>query len=161
LERHPVTQRWTGVTLSAAVRAFIAEARVGRLATVNGRGRPSVVPICFALLDGPEPIVVSVLDDKPKRVGDQELARVRNLRQNPVCSLVIDHYEEDWTNLVFTQINGPARIVDSGDDPHAGALAALQVKYPQYRVMDLNHRPVIVIEIVSVTTWRGDGKWME
>ena len=153
-----MTQRWTGVSLPPAIRAFITAARVGRLATVTARNEPRVVPICFALLDALEPIIVSVLDEKPKRVGDQELARVRNLRQNPACSLVIDHYEEDWARLSFAQLNGTARIIEADDHVHTAALDSLRAKYPQYQAMDLIHRPVIVIGVTSVTTWHGDGE---
>jgi PPOX class probable F420-dependent enzyme len=153
-----MTERWAADALPRAVIELIGAARIGRLATVNLRHEPRVVPICFALLETPSPLVVSVLDEKPKRLGDSELARVRNLRQNPACSLVIDHYEEDWTRLVFAQVNGAARVIEAGDHLHATALAALRDKYPQYRAMDLVHRPVIAIEIVAVTTWRGDGQ---
>ena len=150
-----MTQRWPGSILPTTIRAEIAAARVGRLATVNVRQEPRVVPICFALLDTPEPVVVSVLDEKPKRVDDQELARVRNLRHNPACSLVVDHYEEDWSRLSFTQLNGVARILAPDDALHATALEALRAKYPQYRSMDLHHRPVIAIEVTAVTIWQG------
>lgn len=156
-----MTERWAAGTIPAAVVELIATARVGRLATVTTRNEPRVVPICFAWLDTPGPVIVSVLDEKPKRVGDGELARVRNLRQNPACSLVIDHYAEDWSRLTFAQANGIARIAEPGDDLHTCALDALRAKYPQYRMMELSHRPVIAIGVVSVTTWRGDGRPMD
>lgn len=150
-----MTEWWLPAFIPSAVIEMIRVARVGRLATVTSRNQPRVVPICFALLDYPESLVVSVLDEKPKRVGDAELARVRNLRMNPACSLVIDHYEEDWTRLAFAQINGTARILEPDDHLHGPALVALRSKYPQYRAMELAHRPVIAIKIVAVTTWRG------
>jgi len=153
-----MTERWAADALPAEVSTRIASARVGRLATVNARHEPRVVPICFALLQAPGPTIVSVLDEKPKRVGDGELARVRNLRANPACSLVIDHYEEDWSRLQFVQVNGSARVIEPGEALHAAALDALRTKYSQYRAMELVHRPVIIIEIASVTTWRGDGE---
>jgi hypothetical protein len=40
---------------------------------------------------------VSAIDAKPKRSG--ELARVRNIRENPKVSVVIDQYEEEWSRL--------------------------------------------------------------
>lgn len=152
-----MTERWTGENVPLAVRSFIAGARVGRLATANGRNEPRVVPICFAWLDTSPPVIVSVLDEKPKQVTDGELARVRNLRRNTACSLVIDRYDEDWTHLLFAQINGAGRVIGPDDPLHDQALAALQDKYVQYRAMDLAVRLVILLEIESVTTWRGDG----
>ena len=144
--------------IPVGVMGMIGGARLGRLATVTARNEPRVVPICFALVEVPAPTIVSVLDEKPKRVTDGELARVRNLRRNPACSLVIDHYEEDWQRLWFVQVNGSARVLEPGDSLHEMALAALRAKYPQYREMRLETRLAIAIEIQAVTTWRGDGE---
>ena len=74
--------------LPADVSAFIASGRLGRLATADGTGQPLVVPICYAW-DGEA--LVSAIDAKPKRAGD--LKRVRNIRENPKVSVVIDHYD--------------------------------------------------------------------
>lgn len=138
--------------------AFVREARVGRLTTVDVRGRPSVVPFCFALLGDHNPVVVSVLDEKPKRVADEKLARVRNIEANPEVCLVVDRYDEDWSRLAFVQVRGRARIVGAGGDGHAVAVAALRAKYPQYATMAIELRPVIVIEHLRAVSWRGDGK---
>jgi coenzyme F420-0:L-glutamate ligase/coenzyme F420-1:gamma-L-glutamate ligase len=136
--------------------AFVSEARVGHLATVDDTsGHPSVVPVCFALA-GDE--IVSVLDEKPKRVADRELRRVRNIEANPAVSLVVDRYDEDWTRLAFVLVRGVAHIVEPGEDGHAGAIAALRSKYPQYRAMAIEQRPVIAIRGPTATSWRGDGK---
>lgn len=140
------------------VRAFVAEARVGRLATVNAHGEPTVVPICFALLDGPQPLIVSVLDEKPKRVADADLARIRNIERHPAVCLVIDHYAEDWQQLRFAQVHGRARVMTIADERHAAAITVLRGKYPQYRSMAIDQRPVIAIDISSVNAWRGDGQ---
>ena len=117
-----MTQRWSVSDLPVSVRNLVAEARVGRLATVNGRNEPRVVPICFAWLDSSRPVIVSVLDEKPKQVTDGALARVRNLRRNPACSLLVDAYDEDWTRLVFAQVNGAARVMEPADPLHGLSL---------------------------------------
>jgi PPOX class probable F420-dependent enzyme len=132
---------------------FVAAMRVARLATIGADGTPSQVPICFAVLDGDAPVIVSVLDDKPKRVGDAELARVRNIRRDSRVSLVVDHYEEDWSRLAFVQLRGRARIVDPGEEVHAAAIAALREKYPQYRAMAIERRPVILVDDLRASSW--------
>jgi PPOX class probable F420-dependent enzyme len=137
--------------------AFIRGARVGRLATVDARGAPSVVPFCFALIGSGQPVVVSVLDEKPKRVPDAKLARVRNIERNPQVAFVVDRYDEDWSELAFVQLRGRARLLPPGDEGHAAAVAALREKYPQYRSMAIEDRMVIVIEELRATSWRGDG----
>ncbi len=147
-----------GRPLRAAELAFLRDARVGRLATVDAAGYPSVVPFCFALLTGDEPAVVSVLDEKPKRVADDALARVRHIRRHPEVGLVVDHYEEDWSRLAFVQVRGRARLLPPGDERHGEAIAALRAKYPQYREMAIEERAVIVIEALRAVSWRGDGQ---
>jgi PPOX class probable F420-dependent enzyme len=133
---------------------FVGEARVGHLATVNAAGRPSVIPVCFTLI-GDE--IVSVLDEKPKRVADSDLRRVRNIEGNPAVALVVDQYEEDWSRLAFVQVRGVARIVQPGEAGHPEAIAALRAKYRQYRSMAIEQRLVIAISNLTATSWRGDG----
>jgi PPOX class probable F420-dependent enzyme len=100
---------------------------------------------------------VSVLDEKPKRVADEDLGRVRNIRQNPQACLVVDRYDEDWSQLAFVQVHGSARVMSPGDEGHSAAVAALRAKYPQYREMAIEQRPVIVIDGLTGFSWRGDG----
>ncbi|MBA2276726.1 MAG: TIGR03668 family PPOX class F420-dependent oxidoreductase [Chloroflexia bacterium] len=144
--------------MRAAELAWLHEARVGRLATVDAAGYPAVVPFCFALLAGDDPVVVSVLDEKPKRVPDDELARVRHIRRHPAVGFVVDHYDEDWSRLAFVQVRGRARLLPPGEVGHADAIPALREKYAQYRAMALEERAVIVIADLRGTSWRGDGR---
>ena len=118
--------------LPADVSAFIAGARLGRLATADGTGQPLVVPICYAW-DGEA--LVTAIDAKPKRAGD--LKRVRNIRENPKVSVVIDHYDEDWRRPRWVIIQGLAEILTAGRDFAAG-IDLLLSKYPQYRNMGLS-----------------------
>jgi PPOX class probable F420-dependent enzyme len=115
------------------------------------------VPVCFAVMDGDAPAIVSVLDEKPKRVADAELGRVRNIRQNPQVCLVVDRYDEDWSRLAFVQVHGRARVIVPGEDGHAEAVELLRAKYPQYREMAIEQRPVIMIDGLTGFSWRGDG----
>lgn len=141
----------------SAERKMLAEARIGRLATVDARGRPTMVPVCFALIGQPEAVLVSVLDDKPKRVADAALARVRNIARNPDVALLVDHYEEDWTRLAFVQVRGQASLLMPDDPDHGAAIAALREKYPQYRTMAIETRPVIRIADLRASSWRATG----
>lgn len=137
---------------------FVGKARIGRLATIDSRGFPSVVPFCFTLMDMPEPTIVSVLDEKPKRVTDAALGRVRNILKHPEVGLVIDHYDEDWSNLVFVQAKGIARLIEASDPLHEHTIVQLRVKYPQYEAMALEQRAVIAIDQLRLRVWRGDGE---
>jgi PPOX class probable F420-dependent enzyme len=134
--------------------AFVRAQRVGRLATVTGDGRPVVVPCCFAVMerDG-APVVVSVLDAKPKGVGAGELARVRNIEANPAVCLTVDVYSEDWSLLRFVQVHGYARVLDGGACVAREAIEVLREKYPQYREMALEDAPVIEIGELRAFSW--------
>lgn len=124
---------------------------VGHLATADANGRPHVIPVCFAY-DGEH--IYSVLDAKPKRGSLTGLRRVRNILANPRVSLVIDHYDEDWTRLWYLLVQGRAELVEDGPEPPA-AIARLREKYHQYREMPLDGNPVIRITPERVTGWSG------
>jgi PPOX class probable F420-dependent enzyme len=137
-------------TLPADVADFIASARVGRLATADSAGQPLVVPICYAW-DGEA--LVSAIDAKPKRAG--ELARVRNIRENPKVSVVIDQYEEDWRRLRWVIFQGLAEILTAGRD-FAKGVDLLVSKYPQYSRMGLSRDAGTMIKVRpgKVLQWR-------
>jgi len=138
--------------------AYLDGHRVARLATVDGRGAPSLVPICFARIDlGGEPIVVSALDDKPKRVDGRDLARVRNIAANPTVALLVDDYVEEWSELAFVRFRGEARLIEPGEAGHAEAVATLREKYAQYGVMPIHGRPVVAIGALRAFSWSGAG----
>jgi PPOX class probable F420-dependent enzyme len=101
----------------------LAAARVGRLATVSADGRPHLVPVCFVLARGR---VYTAVDAKPKRT--RALRRLENVRATGRASLLVDHYEEDWTRLWWVRVDGPAEVIES-----EAALDALAGKYEQYR----------------------------
>jgi PPOX class probable F420-dependent enzyme len=136
------------------LRRFVAEARVGRLATVSGDGAPHVVPVCFAL-DGDD--VYVALDEKPKRVAPERLRRVRNILANPRVQLLVDLYDEDWSRLAFVQADGRGELLQPDPARHARAIALLRAKYSQYREMALEARPVIAIAVERWRSWSASG----
>jgi coenzyme F420-0:L-glutamate ligase/coenzyme F420-1:gamma-L-glutamate ligase len=135
--------------LDQRARAFLARQRVAHLATADRHGAPHVVPICFAVLS--ETLYIA-LDEKPKRADVHELRRVRNILDNPRVAVVADVYNEDWAQLGFVLLHCSARLVDAGAE-QAAALRELRLKYPQYRAMALEDRPIIAADIERVTTW--------
>jgi len=143
----------TPVERSAALER-LSLARIGRLATASAVGRPHVVPLCFAVLGE---AAYSVVDEKPKatRTG---LRRLLNLAANPRASLLVDHYEEDWTSLWFVMVEGEASLVSEAGE-YAVALEALRLKYAQLRSMDLapTTHPMIRLRFDRVVAWRGGG----
>jgi PPOX class probable F420-dependent enzyme len=128
------------------------------LATADAAGVPAVVPVCFAVVDdGDGAAIVSALDEKPKRVPVTRLRRVRHILANPAVALVVDDYGEDWTRLAFVQVRGRARLVEPGEPGFAEAIVALRAKYAQYQTMAIEERPLIRIEELTASSWRGSG----
>ncbi len=124
---------------------------VGHLATADGKGRPYVVPFCFVCDGG---VIYSILDGKPKSSGLRRLRRVRNILDNPRVSVVIDHYEADWTKIWFLLVQGTAELLEPGPE-HAAALVRLRSKYPQYERMDLDENPMVKVIAERATGWNG------
>jgi len=133
---------------------FIRRQRVGRLATADAQGRPHVIPICFVYRQG---CFYWVVDEKPKR--STRLRRLRNIEENPQVALVLDEYSDDWSRLAWVLVEGVAEVLTEGAD-YAKALAALRRKYPQYRTMALDGRPLIRIRPERVLSWaaRSEGE---
>ncbi|MCC7365750.1 MAG: TIGR03668 family PPOX class F420-dependent oxidoreductase [Dehalococcoidia bacterium] len=129
--------------------ALLASCRTGHLATVGAGGRPHLVPVCYAVVGGRIAIAV---DEKPKRGG--ELARVRNIRRDARVTFLVDRYDDaDWSRLAWLRIEGDAAVVERGALEPA-VLAALRDRYPQYRAMDLESRPLILVAPRRVVAWR-------
>jgi PPOX class probable F420-dependent enzyme len=122
---------------------LLKTARVARLGTADTAGQPLVVPICYAF-DGRH--CYSALDAKPKRARPERLKRVRNLRENPRVSVLVDHYEEDWGRLRYVILQGRADLLEGGEE-FAYAVDLLRDKYPQYRRMALDRGTGLVIKI--------------
>ena len=138
----------TGAMLTEQQRAFVAAQRVARLATADAAGRPHVVPVCYALLQGK---VYFTIDEKPKK-KPTALKRLANLRANPFAALVVDRYDEDWSRLGWVMLQGAAAIVESGPE-HDQAQAALRARYPQLRAMRIESLPVVAVRIDHVASW--------
>lgn len=148
--------------LAPALVAFLEAQRVGRLATVDAEGLPHVLPVCYALVREPQggDAAYSVVDEKPKRGDPRRLARLRHLRAHPRAALVVDAWDERWSRLGWVMLRGAAAVLDgeapSGEaDERARALAELRRRYPQYRAMALEGRPLIRLRPERVLHWGG------
>ncbi len=121
--------------MSAVLPPWASRSPVARLATVDG-SQPHLVPVVFVEAAG---AIYIPLNGKPK--SGAPLKRVRNIESNPLVSLLIDDYFEDWSKLRWTRIDGDARIVATP----ASAVAALRAKYPQYGRIDVGTTAIRVV----------------
>jgi PPOX class probable F420-dependent enzyme len=130
--------------LPAWAGGLLSSARVGRLALLDERDLPRVLPVTFAVWEG---AVWSAIDRKPKRTA--EPARVRRLRRRPEAALLVDRYEEDWSRLAWVELRGTVTIHPAGP-----ALDALVRKYEQYRA-EPPPGPLLRLEPRAAAHWRG------
>ena len=128
---------WAGDLLSSA--------RVGRLALLDERDLPRVLPITFAAWEG---AVWSAIDRKPKRTA--EPARLRRLRRRPEAALLVDRYDENWSRLEWLELRGTVTI-----HPSAPALDALLRKYEQYRA-EPPPGPFLRLQPHDAAHWRAE-----
>lgn len=135
--------------LSPRASRLLRSARIAHLATADRRGRPHVVPICYAI-DGGN--LFTPLDAKPKKTAPLNLKRVRNIAANPHVAVVVDHYEEDWRRLAYVLLQGKAKLLHRGLR-HNRAIRLFRAKYAQYRAMRIDRSPVIMISVQHVYIW--------
>jgi PPOX class probable F420-dependent enzyme len=127
-------------------RARFVEARVARMATVDRNGAPHIVPITFAL-EGDQ--ILTAVDAKPKRAGT--LKRVANIAGNPLVSVLVDEYDDDWSRLWWARADGHATVVSAGAALEH-ALLLLRARYPEYRATPLTG-PAILVRVDCWSGW--------
>jgi PPOX class probable F420-dependent enzyme len=127
------------------VRRRVTAAPIGRLGTIRPDGTPHLVPVTFAVIGD---TVVTAVDQKPKTT--MKLQRLDNVRANSAVTLLVDHYDDDWSRMWWARADGQGRVVEQGPERDA-AVAALRAKYPQYADVAIEG-PAIVI---AVDRWRG------
>ena len=126
-------------------RRRFAASPVARMATVRPDGTPHLVPVTFAV-DGDT--VYTAVDAKPKR--SRNLQRLSNLAVHPRCTLLVDHYDTDWSRLWWVRADGDAEVVD--DPAAAGAgLRLLTGRYPAYA----GSPPAGPMIVVRIRRWQG------
>ena len=108
---------------------LLEEARVAHLGLLDHHGRPRVLPVTFAMVEGS---LWSAVDHKKKGRPGNELARVRWVRGRPIGSITVDRYDDDWEGLAWVQLLGAIAVIErTGHDD--SVIAALMARYPQYR----------------------------
>jgi PPOX class probable F420-dependent enzyme len=104
-----------------------------------------MVPLCFALEGS---TLYSGVDQKPKRT--KELRRLENIKRDPRVTVLIDHYEDDWTKAWWVRLRGRARLLE-GEESLRGRQRLIE-KYPQYQE-DPPDDDVVAIEIDQWLGW--------
>ena len=130
----------------AEISRRLYRARSATLGTVDRHGRPHLVPIVFAYEHGR---LYTAVDLKPK--STLRLKRLANIEANPQVSVLVDHYDDDWSKLWWVRLDGTARVVRSGPSLRKG-LALLTSKYDVYTTQP-PPGPVIDVTVETVRAW--------
>ncbi len=131
---------------------LIKGAKVARLATVDQKSYPYVVPVVFVFHENSFFIP---LDEKVKTVNPRKLKRIKNIEKNPNVTLLIDKYLNDWKKLFFLMIHGKATVTDGKNSKIMDKVHKLLIsKYPQYKKIGVGNS-CIKINTTKVTFWKG------
>jgi PPOX class probable F420-dependent enzyme len=132
---------------SARCWELLGTARVAHLATVAPDGRPSVVPVCFAAIDG---VIYHAVDHKPKTT--RRLARLEHIAAEPRAALLVDQYDDaDWSALWWVRADGVARVLEESAEVET-ALDLLVARYAQYRERRPDG-PVVALDVERISGW--------
>jgi len=132
------------VDLPESVRALLERERRGVLTTLDPDGSGHSVPVVFVVI-GDE--IVAPIDHKPKT--GRVLTRVKNIERDARVTVLVDHWDEDWTRLAWVMVR--ARAVIEPDTPPE-VVKALNARYPQYAP---DERPDALIRMrpTKLTWW--------
>ena len=118
------------MTLTDAEQRFLAEQRLGRLATVAPGGFPQVKPVGLTYNDRLGTIDIYGLD----MAGS---AKYRNVRQHPEVAIVVDVAGNGPSDVRFLEVRGRAETATSEAAPFPGAGQDIIRIHPR-RVLALN-----------------------
>lgn len=130
------------VKLPAAVRRYVREAPVCRIATASPDGEPHVIPVC-PVFDGAHTLYVDV--GPGSRTGT-------NIRANRRATVLIDDYSDDWKELRQAVLR--CRVREARGSERDGAWRRIRRKFPQSKAIDWNPRLTLALEVVS---WHEQG----
>jgi PPOX class probable F420-dependent enzyme len=130
-------------------RARLAAHDHGVLGTVHAVRGVDAVPVVYAV----EHDFVGIPVDRVKPKASSRLQRERNLEADPRATLLVDHWERDWSRLWW--VRAELRFAP-GAGPEAALASALADRYAQYR--DRPFARVLVLRIVGLTGWAASGR---
>jgi PPOX class probable F420-dependent enzyme len=127
-------------------RERFATSRVARFGSADADGRPHLVPVTYALVGD---VLTFAVDHKPKSTHD--LKRLANVAENPAVCMLVDGYDEDWTQLWWSRADGSAEVLPPGATGTGDLLDALVARYAPYR----DRPPAGPVVRIVVTRWSG------
>lgn len=124
-----------------------AKAPAAVLATLQPDGTPHLVPVVFAVHAD---VIYTAVDAKRKTT--RQLRRLANIERDARVGLLVDHYDDDWSQLWWVRADGTAEVHQSGE-AMATCYALLRAKYAQYERVALDG-PVVAVTVDRWTSWQ-------
>ena len=121
-------------------------ARHGVLGTLHATRGVDAVPVVFVFDPDRDAIVIPIDTVKPKAGG--RLQRLRNLDGDDRAVLLVEHYDDDWSQLWWVRVHGPAQEAE----PTPDQLQQLAAGFPAYAAPG-SVTSVIVLAPADVTGW--------
>ncbi|NOX22061.1 MAG: TIGR03668 family PPOX class F420-dependent oxidoreductase [Actinobacteria bacterium] len=123
-------------------------ARSGVLATHGEHGFPHLVPIVFGVVD--DDTIVTAVDHKPKTSSN--LVRLKNIARNPLVSVLVNDYHEDWSTLWWARADGVATVTNQIEERLAASLVHRYEDYSSTPPVG----PWITIRVERWSGWSAD-----
>jgi pyridoxamine 5'-phosphate oxidase family protein len=121
------------MALTQAEQKFLAQHRLGRLATIGPDGGPQVKPVGFAYNDD-----LGTVDIYGHNMAQS--AKYRNVGRQPLVALVVDNPTGVGPEAQFLEIRGRAETTTGHAAPFPGAPAEI-IRIHPHRVLGLNVDP--------------------
>jgi nitroimidazol reductase NimA-like FMN-containing flavoprotein (pyridoxamine 5'-phosphate oxidase superfamily) len=127
--------------LPDALGKFVADSPVCRIATVRDDGAPHLIPVC-PVFDGESTVYVDI--------GDRS-ASAQGVRKSGDVAVLVDHYEDDWSQLKAALLYCRAEIVKGDEQDRAWAM--IREKFPQHSTVSWEPRLTLALRINDWRQW--------
>lgn len=124
-----------------AVKEFVREARVCRIATVRASGEPHVIPVC-PVFDGDATVYVDI---------GAKYASAEGVRDNGNVAVLIDIYDDNWALLKGVLLRCRAEVIEGEERDRAWAM--IREKFPQYSSVGWEPRLTLALRVYDWRQW--------
>ena len=127
--------------LPEAVKHFVREARVCRIASGRPGGEPHVIPVC-PVFDGDSTVYVDI---------GGRYTTAEALRDDPRIAVLIDEYDDNWARLKGVLLR--CRAEEATGEELERAWAMIREKFPQYKPIGWEPRLTLALSVYDRRQW--------
>ena len=124
-----------------AIKEFVREARVCRIATVLPSGEPHAIPVC-PVFDGDATVYVDI---------GRKYASAAGVIANGKVAVLIDHYDDDWALLKGVLLRCGAEVIEGEERDRAWEM--IRAKFPTYSSVGWEPRMTLALRVYNWRQW--------